>query len=130
MAVEASVLGGDDRVLEMGRDGVGGDLAAELFAAPGKDLSVAVEKCDRPARAGVEQVVHGGQSGGIEKDRSRDGERHQYNPETVPLLQQAVRQAHGRPGGIALSASAPRWPRLRTMRARLRSRRAIARAFS
>jgi nitrogen regulatory protein PII len=57
VAVEAAVLGREDRVAQVRRDGVGRDLAAELLAPPGEDLSVAVEHRDRPARAAVE---HGG----------------------------------------------------------------------
>ena len=40
MAVEAAILGGYDRVAQIGRDIFRGDLAAEGLAAPGKDLVV------------------------------------------------------------------------------------------
>ncbi|MPL60708.1 hypothetical protein SDC9_06269 [bioreactor metagenome] len=53
--VEAPVLGGDDGVAQVGRDVLGGDLAAEGLAAPGEDFAAAVEQRDRAAVAAVEQ---------------------------------------------------------------------------
>ena len=54
MAVKAAVLGRENRVLEMGRYGVGRDHSAELVAAPGKDSAVAVQHRDRSAMAGID----------------------------------------------------------------------------
>ena len=58
MPVEPLVLGRDHGVVQIGRHGVGGDLAAEGLAPPGEDLAVAVQHGDRSARATVEQVGH------------------------------------------------------------------------
>ena len=54
MAVEAPVLGRHHGVDEMRTGRVGVDHAAELVAAPGKDVAVPVEHRHRAARAGVD----------------------------------------------------------------------------
>ncbi len=86
VAVEALVFRRDDRVLEIGRDGVRSDLAAELLAAPGKDGAVPIEQGDRSPSASVQKIVHGGQGRGIVEHDARYGERDQsgYAPADSP----------------------------------------------
>ena len=62
MQVKAPVFGGDDRVLEMRADGVGGHDAAKLIAAPGKDLAPVIEKGDRAFGAAIHKSLVFGQA--------------------------------------------------------------------
>ena len=58
MPVEALVLGCDDRVQEMRRNGIDIDGTSVLVASPCEDLVVAVEHGDGTARPSVKQLVH------------------------------------------------------------------------
>ena len=75
MAVEPLILGCDHGILEVRRNRIRGDLAAELFAAPGEHLSVSVEQRDRALGAGVKQVRNRRQGGGVVENGPGDGER-------------------------------------------------------
>ena len=77
--VEAAVLGGDDRVDEVGRDVLGaGD--AELLPAPGEGLAVGVDERHRPALAGVEEVVEVGKLVDVPGGARREHERRRPPP--------------------------------------------------
>jgi hypothetical protein len=75
MPPEAAILGRDDGVLQMRRDGVGGDRAAKAFAAPGEDIAIGIEHRDRSARAPVQEVGRVGQAGIEVERRGREDER-------------------------------------------------------
>ena len=57
--VEALVFGRDDGVQQVGRDGVGGDLAAKRLTPPGKHGVVAVKQGDRAFGAAIQQRLDG-----------------------------------------------------------------------
>ena len=61
MPVEPLVLGGDDGVLEVGRNRTGRDHAAELVAAPCEHVAFLIQHGDGTARAPVQQRVKLGQ---------------------------------------------------------------------
>jgi hypothetical protein len=76
MAVEPAILRRDDRVDEMRAGRVGIDHAAELVAAPGKDVAVPVEHGDGPARACVERLGHIGKLDVVVARREGEDQRH------------------------------------------------------
>jgi hypothetical protein len=62
-------------VQQIGRNRVGRDLATEGFAAPGKDLVIAVKHGDRAARACIQKCVHVGQLGVEVEDHAAKDQR-------------------------------------------------------